>query len=525
MRNFTLWSLGSVALSGLVLLSGCGSNDDTPAPTPLATGYLVGNLIEGVPYQCGAVQGMTGRLGQFSYKTGDGCDFKVGKMVFPVTPAKLQKGYVSAYDLTATATEAWTLMAILQSISYWRPGNNLMVVDNNLVARIPIVSLKDADTAVAVALATFKGTVAAVPVNSARIVLAQTVNADNSLVIPLDSLVAQGKATLNVLQIATVSGYPYVPAGGSAAESKEKDHSESVNLRFYDYAGNPLNFASFSSAGSDLPIYSQSIVTPPMDTNGLGFEWVFTSKDQNPGGHLPTLGSGADKGTMSGPNIIAYNWVVGQKATPETGNAFQNAIFWTNNGNQGSPLTIFGKDANPSAKNDTAYPSDLNFFFSVNLSGSFSNGPGNTFYCPNMMFAQSQTKASVKAVFDFLYNLTETALSGIELADTDGADIEADKSFMGNIKNLTKSAFNLGTEHWWVFGVNAQTQSYRVTINNTPAVIMPCQLAQGPISSTNPYIPAVITSTHDDHTFDVHMAFPKQTLKGIGASGCTGSKC
>ncbi len=222
MRNFTLWSLGSVTLSGLVLLSGCGSNDDTPAPTPLATGYLVGNLIEGVPYQCGAVQGMTGRLGQFSYKTGDGCDFKVGKMVFPVTPAKLQKGYVSAYDLTATATEAWTLMAILQSISYWRPGNNLMVVDNNLVARIPIVSLKDADTAVAVALATFKGTVAAVPVNSARIVLAQTVNADNSLVIPLDSLVAQGKATLNVLQIATVSGYPYVPAGGSAAESKEK---------------------------------------------------------------------------------------------------------------------------------------------------------------------------------------------------------------------------------------------------------------------------------------------------------------
>ena len=52
MRNFTRWSLGTVALSGLVLLSGCGSNnDDTPVPPPLATGYLVGNLIEGVPLQ------------------------------------------------------------------------------------------------------------------------------------------------------------------------------------------------------------------------------------------------------------------------------------------------------------------------------------------------------------------------------------------------------------------------------------------------------------------------------------------
>ena len=518
MRNFTRWSLGSVALSGLVLLSGCGSNnDDTPLAPPLATGYLVGNLIEGVPYECGAEKGRTGRLGQFSYKTGDGCNFKVGKMVFAVTPAKLQKGYVSAYDLTATDTEAWTLMAILQSISYWRPGNNLMVVDNNLLERIPLVDLKNGDAAVSAALAPFMGTVTTVPVNSARIVLAQTVNADNSLVVPLDSLVAQGKATLDALQIATVSGYPYVPAGGSAAQSKEKNHSESVNLRFYDYAGNKLNFSGSSFTYSRLPIYSQSIVTPPMDTNGLWFEWVYTTPGQNPDSNLPVLG--ANVGTMQGTNIIAYNWNVGQKASSDAGNAFQNAIFWTNNGNQGSPLTIFGKDANPSAKNDTAYPNELNFFFSVNLSGSFSNGPSNSFTCPNMMFAQSQTKASLKAVFDFLYDLTQTALSAVDLADTDGTDIEADKNFMGNIKKLAKSAFNLGTEHWWVFGVNAQTESYRVTINNTPAIIMPCKDGNGTT------IPAVVTSTADDHTFDVHMAFPGQTLKGIGASGCTGSNC
>ena len=521
MRNFTRWSLGLVAFSGLLLVSGCGSNDDTPAPTPLATGYLVGNLIEGVPYKCGTEQGRTGRLGQFSYKTGDGCEFKVGKMVLPVTPAKLQKGYVSAYDLTATATEAWTLMAILQSISYWRPGNNLMVVDNNLLERIPLVDLKNGDAAVSAALAPFMGTLTTVSVNSARIVLAQTVNADNSLVISLDSLVAQGKATLDALQIATVSGYPYVPAGGMAAQSKEKNHSESVNLRFYDYAGNKLNFSGSSFTYSHLPIYSQSIVTPPMDTNGLWFEWIYTSPNQNPSGNLPVLG--ANVGTMQGTNIIAFNWNVGQKASYDAGNAFQNAIFWTNSSNQGSPMTIFGKDANPSAKNDTAYPAELNFFFSVNLSGSFSNGPGNSFTCPNMMFAQSQTKGSLKAVLDFLYDLGDTVLKGVELADTDGTDIEADKNFMGSVKSTIKAAFKLGTEHWWVFGVNAQTPSYRVTINTTgsdiPAIIMPCKDGNGTI------IPAVVTSTADDHTFDVHMAFPGQTLKGIGASGCTGSNC
>ncbi len=526
MRNPTRWSLGSVALSGLILLSGCGSNnDDAPVPPPLLTGYLVGNLIEGVPYECGAEKGRSGRLGQFSYKAGDTCAFRVGAMAFPVTPAKLQKGYVTAYDLTATETEAWTLMAILESIAYWRPGgNNLMVVDNNLEPRIPLVNLKQGDLAVAAAVATFKGTVKPVPVSNARILLARTVNLDNSLVIPLESLVAQGKANLNALRIATKSGEPYVSIRSPAARG-EVDHSERVNLRFYDYEGNPLAYAPATTfTPSYLPIKDDVVVQPPLDTSGLPYRWTYwptTPLNQNPTGNVPQFGSGADQGTLSGSNIVAFNWDVGQKASTAAGTAFQNALFWANNNSSPSPLTVFGSGADPSSKTNTSYPQDLNFFFSVNLSGVFgtaSNPKG--FSCQNMMFGQSQTKASLSAIFDFLYQLGDTALDGVELAGTDGTDIQADWDFMGNVKSLAKAAKALGTEHWWVFGVNAQTQSYRVTIKGNPAIIMPCTDV-----NAQKVMPVVINSTHDDHTYNVFVAFNGQTLQGIGAAGCSGSSC
>ena len=64
-----------------------------------------------------------------------------------------------------------------------------------------------------------------------------------------------------------------------------------------------------------------------------------------------------------------------------------------------------------------------------------------------------------------------------------------------------------------------------MTINTTgsdiPAIIMPCKDGNGTS------FPAVVTSTADDHTFDVHMAFPARPMKlmGIGASGRTGLNC
>lgn len=123
--------LGSVAIVCLFpfLLAGCGGGDDAPSPPPtLQTGHLVAKLIDHVPYECGSRKGKTGRLGQFQYMTGDACAFTVGKMRFTVAAEKVQKGYVTAYDLVGTSAEAWTLMAIIESIAYRRPNTDLFTM-------------------------------------------------------------------------------------------------------------------------------------------------------------------------------------------------------------------------------------------------------------------------------------------------------------------------------------------------------------------------------------------------------------
>ena len=497
MRHFTRWSLGSVALSGLVLLSGCGSNNDEPVPVPLQTGRLVGKLIEQVPYECGSEKGRTGRLGQFSHRAGDACKFSVGTMVFAVTAAKLQKGYVTAYDLTETPTEAWTLMAILESISHWRPGKNLMVVDNNLLGRIPSVPLRDGDLAVAAALAPFKGTVKPVSVSSARILLAQTVNTDNSLVIPLDSLVAQGKATLDALQIATDSGMPFL-AVGSAALVKTTDNR--VNLRFYDAAGNALPLASFSNSPRWLP-WDQPAPAP-------WYWYWFTGIDvtnlSNPG---PSAGS--DVGTMQGPNIMAYSWEVERKDSDNVGSAFQRAVLNPDEAvSPNSPISILAAGAHPSANENTVYPQQLNFGFSQSLVVNAQSG--GSFTCTDLVFGQSTTKTSLKAIFNFLYDLGDTVLQAAELVGTDGSEIQADYEFLGSVKNAVKAGLNLGNQNWWIVAISAATPSYRVSINKNPAVMMACK------DNNNKYIPVVINSTADDHTFDVYVAFTGQRLLNIG---------
>ena len=97
------------------ILTGCGGGSSSSSAAPVQTGYLVGGLVEALPYKCGDQKGNTGRLGQFSYKSGDSCEFSLGKNKFSVSADKVQKGYLTAYDLTATKDEAWTLMAIMMT--------------------------------------------------------------------------------------------------------------------------------------------------------------------------------------------------------------------------------------------------------------------------------------------------------------------------------------------------------------------------------------------------------------------------
>ena len=503
---------GIIAIVCLFGLAGCGDDGDgTPLPPPaVQTGYLVGKLIDHVPYVCGTRKGRTGRLGQFSYFPDDSCTFSVGKMTFPVSAAKVAKGYLTAYDLTSSPTEAWTLMAILESIAYRRPGSDLFtIVDGNLERRIPQVPLKDGDAAVTAALTTFAGSVKPVPVRAAYLRLLETVRDDNSLVVPLDTLVGRGKAVLDSFQIATESGQPWISPPSARAE--ETNHDNRVNLRIYDNLGNPLWVNNMYSNPVSLP-YGGS--TDPQ----LYSVWV--SPGQNPDKSTPQVGFA--EGDLTGSNIFGIDLDVGRSTTDTVGTGYQNAAFWQGPGapppTPPAPISIMAYGAHPSASENTAYPPSLNFAFSLQLQIATLTLVGSQYIqgnvlCDNVMFAQGSTKASLAAVFNFVYDLGDTAMQGVEMVSDDGADVSQTTDFLKSFKTLTKAAIDLATSNWWVVAVNAQTPSYRMTMKGNPAVMMQC-VGSGS-SGASAYIPVVITSTYDDHTFDVYVTYPGQALQGI----------
>ncbi len=440
-------------------LAGCGDDESPAHPPTLQTGYLVAKLIDHVPYDCGSHKGKTGRMGQFQYMSGDTCTFAVGRMTFPVAAAKLQKGYITAYDLVGTNAEAWTLMAILESIAYRRPDTDqFTIIDGNLERRIPLVALKDGDAAVAAALAPFKGSIKPVTVRAAQLRMLVSVRDDNSLVIPLETMVAQGKAVLDSLEISTVSGEPFVATGGPGPE--ESNHSNRVNLRIYDNVGNPLAVNAIYPNGAAMLPYGG-----PGDPN-LYSVWV--TPGQNPKGSTPQVGFG--EGDLTGINIFGIDLDVGRKSSDYVGTGFQDAAFWPGAGvtpaTTPAPISIMAYGANPSASENTSYPPSLNFAFSLGLlfgtlDPALTQGQVT---CQNLMFSQGSTKASLAAVFNFVYDLADTTLKGIDMVADDGTDVQQDTGFLKSFNTLTKAAVDLATTNWWVVAVNAQTQSFRMTI-------------------------------------------------------------
>lgn len=475
----------SVVTISVLILAGCGGGSSNDAPKPVAqTGYMVGGLVEGVPYKCGTQEGRTGRLGQYSYMAGDACEFSLGKNKFSVSADKVQKGYLSVYDLAATKEQAWTLMAIMQSISYGRPKltpsarDIFLIVDVNLEKRIPKVDLSFGDAAVTAALVPFANTVTPVTVADARARLGTSVSENNQPLLSLQQLVLAGQAELDRLQISAVSGTPYQSIGLT-----ETNQTNVVNLVLYDGSGNPM------------------VVNPSgWSVNPNAYIWV--TPGQDPLGSWPVIGQ--NQADMTGSNVMGISLNVGRQTSDSVGTSFFNYA------KQGSfsPTSIFAAGAQPDAKENVAFPPSLNFGFLANLIGQTSSAQGSTFSCNNMMFAQGSTQGSFTGFLNATLDLVELGLDTAKMVALDGQDIAADTQFAGAAASFGTAISKLFTQNWWVFAVSGLTQNARMSVNGNPAVVMNCMSGNTPIS-------VVVTSTVDDHTFNVQVTYPQQTLYNV----------
>ena len=550
MKRVLIHALLAVFALTLLVLIGCSGDSSSP-PTPITTtktGYLVGSLIENMPYTCGSLSGRTGRIGQFSYHTGQSCTFTLGKNSFSVGADKLQKGYISAYDLTATQQEAWTLTAIINSISHKRPNSDLIVIiDNNLERRIPAVDLKQGDTAVAAALQTFLGTVTAVSVSDARQRLAKTVKDDNTLLVSREQLEAQGMALLDSLQIHVESGKPWGVTTNVSSNSvfgrwyaaiasrlepwlsptkayAMTNHDNRVNLRFYDYQGNPFVVSSNT--------YDSKYVA------GFADQWLWVTSGQNPNNSVPYLG--LYNGDIYGSNILGIDLYVGRSDSTDVANSFRSYAQWLGNGQfGGSPVSVFAAGAKNDQQTTNGFPQQLNFGYMFNMytagvssaSNQYSSDQGSGkyatgFYCPDLMLGQGSTKASLTQWLDSLKSLGDVISDAAEAASEEGVNIMADAKLFYSFAEFTETLGDLATQNWWMMTNATHTTNARITLRKNPGMLTRCYPAYtyGTIGNlsyspdyNNPMV-AVVTSTLDDHTFDVYVAFPWQKLQGVTLS-------
>lgn len=480
---------GLVLSLGLLLLAGCsdsGSSGSGP------TGYVVGGLVENLPYSCGASEGRTGRIGQFTYEKGHGCTFALGGLVLPVSAAALEDGAVTPYDMTATREAAWTLTAIMDAISYGRPGSGIFtIVDGVLTQRLPRVDLQRGDEAIATALAPFAGTVREVSVATGRARIGEFVDEENALRKPLDELVSDGEAALARLGVPVEQGEPPLVTADSSAQSDPASTQASVtnnvvNLRVYDYAGNPLTV--------------QSVSYVPGENDS---DWLSVTDKQNKKNAVPV--AGLDDGDIQGPNVFGISLEVARKKSNQVGQWFQSTAM--SPGSWQAPVTIMAYGATDDQTMETYYPDELNFGYHIDLTVNTSAG---TFQCPNAIFGQGSSSPSLKAFLNLVEDIGDTIFDGFEFVASDGT--EGGDDTVQSFGEAVAAAFKIKYQNWWILGLNAQDVSYRTNAWTYPVLMMQC-VQNGQIAAVLAY------SDYDDHTFNLQVSFPGQPITVTSSSG------
>lgn len=485
--------LSSLALSlALLPLAGCSDSGSGSGPT----GYVVGGLVENLPYSCGSLSGRTGRIGQFTYEKGEGCTFTLGGLVLPVSAAALEDGAVTPYDMTATREAAWTLTAIMDAISYRRPGSDVFtIVDGILTQRLPRVDLARGDEAIATALAPYSGTVDQTTVASGRARIGEFVDEENVLRTPLDELVAEGEAALARLGVPVEQGEPPLATAASSASADPASAAASVtnnvvNLRVYDYAGNPLTV--------------QSVSYQPGQNDS---DWLSVTAKQNKKNAVPV--AGLDNGDIQGPNVFGISFEVARKKSDQVGQWFQNTAM--SPGTWQSPVTIMAYGATDNQTTDTYYPDALNFGYHIDLTVNTSAG---TFQCPNVILGQGSSGPSLKDFLNLTEDIADTVFDGFEFVASDGA--EGGDDTVQSFGEAVAAAFKIKYQNWWILGLNAQDVSYRTNAWTYPVILMQC-IGNGQLAAVLGY------SDYDDHTFNLQVSFPGQPITVSSSTSSSGS--
>jgi hypothetical protein len=456
----------------VVGLVGCGGSNEGPAT---GTGHFIGGLVENVSYVCGDSAGRTGRLGEFTYRIGEPCDFDLGGLSFRASARALEDGSVTAYDLTRSATEAWALTALLDAISHRRPGTDLFrIVDGTLARRLPPVDLRQGDLAIEAALAPFEGTTKPVSVEAGRALLERFVDESNRPVRPLEEIVAEGERILATLRIPHASAFAEAQVG-------ETDHNNRVNLRVYDYEGNPLTVNSVSYE--------------PGEFDG---DWLWVTSDQNPDDNSPVVG--LDEGDIEGPNIFGIDLDVGRHQSTDVATDYMNHAF--SPGTFPAPVTILAAGVADDEETDSHFGQELNFGYHINLIVYTANG---AFNCNNIMFGQGSTGTSLETYLDLAKDLGETAFDGFKFVASDGEEVQEGVEAMKSFTEFVGDLFDIHFQNWWIMGLNAQSESYRVTAWGNPAVLMQCY-------QNGTSMAVVGYSDYDDHTFNLQVSFPGQGI-------------
>lgn len=452
----------------LLGLSGCGGSDGPPT-----TGYFVGGLIEGVPYECGAQKGHTGRLGDFLFDPAAPCVFTLGGLTLQASAAALADRAVTPYELTRSATEAWALTAILDSISHRRRDSDLFrIVDGILLQRLPAVDLSQGEAAIAAALAPFKGTTHPVSLQSGRARLGNFIDERNGLKISLEDLIAQGTESLMALG--------EEPTGTVQVTLGETLHRNRVNLRMYDHDGNWLAVHSVSY------------------TPGVPDDWLWATDGQSVPGAVPI--AGLIEGDITGENAFGIAYTVGRKKSAAVANSFKAHAY--SPGTFTAPITVLGHGVTEDEQDNSHFGQELNFGFHVNL--AVNTGAG-AFNCPSLMLAQGSSTTSLKTYLDVAKALIDTAYDTTEYIGSEGEDIPKLEEAVKSFSDLVKSSFDIHYLNWWVLGVNARSESYRTTVWGYPAVLMQCTQNGSPVT-------VIGYSNYDDHTFNLQVAFAGQKM-------------